>query len=490
MADAVRHALSPSAILGLIRQDAGLILLGLFTAASGLVMVVLVIFPRYQDPGARLFTSKLGYAGIARKLGKPFPVAAATVQHRELTASYQGEGMTRSEPVQVPIIPMGSILAVHADVGDFVTKGQPLVEIDPRRAEVKVGAAKVAIEIALGELERTELGSSYILAQERPKLEKIRQKYAELRAQINDELMAMNLELLRKNVSNRRNILLDSLDQLDAMADLELENVAVGMAEGGAEASLRIARAKIEEARLALEHRELEREDYVILAPADGVVERLLVHEGEYNQDPGRPAMLLASGVWFEARMEQTSVGRFEVGSRAVVHLEAYPGQPIPGTVSKILPIVTYDLGGPEATRPIRPLGTGAPEWPSTFGVQIELEAEGLVVVPGMTGFARIASEHAGPSIPNAALVARSGRTAFVYLVDGDRRVTRQVILGASAGGFTEIRSGLEPGEIVLTEGYQILEAGDEVRVESIDGEPLAEPRALADGDEPEAPSP
>ena len=190
------------------------------------------------------------------------------------------------------------------------------------------------------------------LAQERPALEEVRQKYAELRAQINEELMAMNAELLRRNVSNRRNFLMDSLSQLDAMADLELENISLGMAEGGAKASVEIAKAKIEEGRLAPKHRELELEDYTIYAPADGVVERLLVHEGEYNQDPGRPAMLLASGVWFEARMDQTSVGRFAVGAPALFHLEAYPGQPIQGAISKILPIVSYDLGGPEATVP------------------------------------------------------------------------------------------------------------------------------------------
>ena len=118
--------------------------------------------------------------------------------------------------------------------------------------------------------------------------------------------------------------------------------------------------------------------------------------------------------------------------------------------------------------------------------MQIELNAGDLIVAPGMTGFARIESACAGPSIPNAALVARSGRTAFVYLVAGERRVTREVILGASAGGFTEIRSGLEEGQVVLVDGYQILEAGDDVQIETLDGEPLDDPLVLAEGDEPE----
>ena len=51
---------------------------------------------------------------------------------------------------------------------------------------------------------------------------------------------------------------------------------------------------------------------------------------------------------------------------------------------------------------------------------------------------------------------------------------------------FHRIRSGLEEGQVVLVDGYQILEAGDDVQIETLDGEPLDDPLVLAEGDEPE----
>ncbi len=464
-----------------LRENRLLILFGLLTTLFGVLLTWLAIAPRYTDPITRLYTSKLGYAGVARKLGKPFSVTAVTVKVQPISAVYQGEGTTQSEPVMVPLIPMGTLLSVRGEVGDHVKKGDLLVVIDDRKARVKIAAAKAAIDIAISELERTEIGSSYILEQERPERDKIRLKYATLRAQIHEELIAMEAELNHRGVANRLDLLKQRLEQIEVLARIDETELSLQMAEVGSDASVEIAKAKIREAELALDHRELELEEYRIYSPADGIIERRLVHEGEYNQDPGRPAFLLATGLWFEARMDQTTLGRFAVGDPAEIYLEAYPGQPISGTISKILPLVSYDLGGPESTRPIRPLGTGAPEWPSTFGVQVSWES-GPQIVPGLTGFARIYKETNGISIPNVALVARSGRTAFVYRVEGDQWKAKDVVLGLSARGYTEILEGLKPGDIILSNGYQVLESGDQVAVEVLDQKELKEPLILRDG--------
>ena len=105
------------------------------------------------------------------------------------------------------------------------------------------------------------------------------------------------------------------------------------LAGQGKENSLRIAKATIREAEMAWLHRKSQLEDYKTFAPADGFVERLLVHEREFNQDPGRPAMILASGIWFEANVDQTALGQIEVGNRAEVRLSAYQDRVLTGVV-------------------------------------------------------------------------------------------------------------------------------------------------------------
>ncbi len=459
-----------------------LLSIGLASLIFSSVFLAVVVWPRYRDPITRLYTSKFGYRGVARTLGHPFPVTGQTIHRCVMTSRLQGEGMLASEPIQVPIVTMGRILRVHVEEGDRVKKGQLLVELDDRRAKVKVAAADAAITTAIGERERTKLGSSYILEQERPERDKLRLQTARELAAIQRSLARIDQELSARGSLSRRELLMGKAEVISAKARVREMEWSVKVASAGQRESVSIAESKLEEARLALEHRQLELEDYKVFAPCDGIVERCLVHEGEYNPDPGKPAFLLAHGLWFEARMDQSTVGRFALGDSALVYLEAFPNQPLRGDVTKISPKVSYDLGGPEATRPIRPLGSGAPEWPSTFAVRIELEANDLTLLPGMTGFVRIQPQREVLAAPREAVFAQSGRSALVYIVDGSTYRPQKVVLGTVSEAWAEIRSGLRGGEVVLTDGFHSLEPGDRVALTRSDHRPVEPPMVLEDG--------
>jgi HlyD family secretion protein len=449
----------------------------LVTAASvvlGTTLVVVAIVPRYADPSTRIYSSKLGFGTASRKMGRPFDVSAQTVRKQTMKCRLQGEGLIGTEPVQVPIVAMARILKVHAIQGDRVTKGQLLVELDSRRAQVKLEAARSAVKTALAEQQRTLIGSAYILANERPDAEKIRLDMSKRIVWIQERLAETERMLALQGVSSNREYLLSQIPLITVQAQLNESERAYVAAKAGRKESIGLAECALAEAELALKYRELELEDYRVISPCDGVVERCVVHDGEYNQDPGKPAFLIDRGLWFEARMDQTVTGRLAVGDPANVHLEAYPNQPMPGRISLVAPMVSYDSGGPEATRPIRPLGSGAPEWPSTFAVRIEVDAAGRSLVPGLTGFARIDPERNIIAVPIEAIFGRSGRSALVYVVDDSEYRSCKVILGTVADGWAEIRSGLDEGAVVLTDGHQVLEPGDRIQVISRDGSPVS----------------
>jgi multidrug efflux pump subunit AcrA (membrane-fusion protein) len=252
-----------------------------------------------------------------------------------------------------------------------------------------------------------------------------------------------------------------------------------------------IAESAVMEAELALKHRLHELKDYKVYSIADGRLERCLVHEGEYNQDPGKPGFVIASGAWFEANFDQGSYRRVKVGDRAEVRLEAAPERVLSGKVSWINSFVNYDLGGPESTRPIRPMGTGAPEWPATFVVKVGVDsAEGIPILPGMTGFAIVRAESEVLCLPREAVFAITAGKGLVYLVDGDRPIPREVTLGILDGDYVEIRDGLGPEEVVVLDGHQILEPGDRVRIiPDPKGDPNALPGLAIDG-RPGGPAP
>jgi membrane fusion protein, multidrug efflux system len=65
--------------------------------------------------------------------------------------------------------------------------------------------------------------------------------------------------------------------------------------------------------------------------------------------------------------------------------------------------------------------------------------------------------------VPNAA-VQRNSQSTYVYVVKSDQTVTvRPTTLGVTEGDQTEIASGLQPGEVVVTDGVDKLQEGSKV---------------------------
>ncbi len=70
--------------------------------------------------------------------------------------------------------------------------------------------------------------------------------------------------------------------------------------------------------------------------------------------------------------------------------------------------------------------------------------------------------------IVQASAIQRSPQGAFVFVVKPDQTVAvRDIKVGAIQGESASIRSGLQPGEIVVTDGVDKLQAGSKVRVQA-----------------------
>ena len=332
---------------------------------------------------------------------------------------------------------------------------------------LKVEAARAALQTAKAELERVRIGSAYVLDKERPERDEIRLAAAEQEVAVRDELVEMLESLAEKKAASRYDYLLQRLAQIELQARLNEARFNLGMSTRGVQQSVDIGESAVLEAKLALEHRLLEVADHDVFAIADGVIERCLVRAGEYNQDPGKPGFLITAGKWFEANFDQTCYGHFQEGQRVLVRLEARSGEVFPGVVDRIEPFVKYDLGGPESSRPIRPLGTGAPEWPATFAVRVRFDEDDPRVLPGMTGFCMVESTTDALCLPREAVAAVTSGKGIVNLVVGDRFEPREVSLGVVDGDWIQIRDGLEDGEPVIRDGHQVLNPGDRIVIVS-----------------------
>jgi multidrug efflux pump subunit AcrA (membrane-fusion protein) len=457
---------SPARLIwSVVQQNSWLSFAVVVSAAMGLAIVITIVLPGYTWPSSRLYTSKFGYSSLLRKLKKPFPVPSARITRRVLSHTALGEGLMRTEPTLIPIVPMGTISRVLVKDGDRVRKGQLVAELDPLKAEIKVGAAEAALATARAELERVKIGSAYILTFERPMKDQLNLHYDQKSVDIQTKLLEISQTLNKVKYASKQEMLMLQLALNQMEQNLEMTKFNLQMSTRGIKHSIAIAEANVKEMELALKHRQTELKEYKILSNADGVVERCLIHEGEYNQDPGKPGFLVAMDGWFEANFDQGSFNRLRVDEKAEIRLEAYPDRFFVGRVIWVNPFVNYDLGGPESTRPIRPMGTGAPEWPATFAARIQLDPTTVSIAPGMTGFCVIRSKQEVNCLPREAVSAVTGGKGIVYLIHGNRFEPHEVILGIIDGDWIQIREGLDESDEVILDGYQVLEPTDQIQI-------------------------
>lgn len=172
-----------------------------------------------------------------------------------------------------------------------------------------------------------------------------------------------------------------------------------------------------------------------VCAPFEGVLTRRLVELGE-SVVPGQPVVEFMSldSLVVSAPIDERDVGRVAVGQPVRVAVDAYPGRAWEARVSRLASVV-------DVTR----------EQNRTVDVEVDVTPRpgDPVLRPGLTADVEIVLERSGSvlRVPSAAVM--EGRR--VLTVSRGRAVERAVTIGLKSWEWTEIRSGLAEGEIVVT---------------------------------------
>ena len=239
-----RGTARPSAVApwrGLLREFRGTRRLVGATAALGLFFTAAVIIPAYREPTTRSYPSRLGYPALLRASGAALPVSTAAAEMRTITDVVMGEGLIASEPVIVPIIPTDRILAVHVEEGQRVRKGDLLIELDATGLQARIASARLTVATAKAQLERVNIGSNYLLAQERPEKSGVNAEAAASELALRQETMRMNEDLARRGIISKKDLIGARLTLTESERQLTVAQVDLGMAEKGATQSRIIA---------------------------------------------------------------------------------------------------------------------------------------------------------------------------------------------------------------------------------------------------------
>lgn len=218
------------------------------------------------------------------------------------------------------------------------------------------------------------------------------------------------------------------------------------------------SQAALESARAQFLQAEDQYQKAVIRSPIAGTVVKVAIKAGETvlvgtMNNPGSVLMVIADLSRMEAIVgaDEADVVNVAVGQPARVEADALPMQSIPGHVVRVGWMPAQDLLS----------ATGAVEG-TVFEVAVALDSAVEQLRPGMSVRAEIttASLDSVLVLPAGAVGRRQleGREqSTVFVVSGGRALLRAVTTGSSSDDSVEIRSGLRPGETVVSGPYKTL---------------------------------
>jgi multidrug efflux pump subunit AcrA (membrane-fusion protein) len=343
------------------------------------------------------------------------PVAARTFERR---LTVQGTLETKTF-AHVAARAEGNLDAIWVDEGDAVVAGETaLFQIDPVSRENSLTIAKQNLAVAEASLEVARASA-------------------------------------RKTEAEARKATLDyerygRLHQDGKVSDNEFEAAEVlqAQAQAGiavAKAQVDLAERQVKQAGASLAIAEKSLADTRIVAPISGVV-------SSRTAEPG----------------EQMSVGKVVLRIDDLAHVEAaayLPAQYYPDVVPGET-VFRLGIGGREAgTHAVTTRSPTINPVLRTFEIKGRVEAaEGLAVPGQMADLTLVFESRDALGVPSASILVRAGQPV-VFVVQDGRAVARPVESGLQNDGWTEILSGLEAGEPVVTEGQTLLHDGMAVDV-------------------------
>jgi HlyD family secretion protein len=382
-------------------------------------------------------------AWVAVKKAAPPQVSFTKATRETLVSSLNTNG--KVEPIEwMPVRSerAGVITRTWVSRGQFVRKGDPLVELDTRVASADLSKAQAAIQEAQAQeqvvmqggrvAERQQIESD--LARARLDLDAAQKSYQALE------------RLVAKQAATRQE--LDSAHQLVDQLQLRIQALEKNKAALVTGIDKDIAKARLQEAQSAAAVAQTNLDLSVIRAPMDGTVYDFDLKPGSYV-NPGDPIAKVGrlDRVRVTVYVDEPDLGKVRAGELVVITWDALPDHQWKGQVDKlpsqIVPLGTRQVGevGCIIENPDRELKPNA---------NINADIQATVVENAI-------------AIPKEA-IRRHGSETGVLLLVGDRAVWRKLSLGISNYTKSQVLSGLNDGDAVALPSEKPIESGSRVQ--------------------------
>ena len=403
---------------------------------------------------------------------KPTNVEITTTQAaiQQIPTYFEATGTLASD-AQSDVAPTvaGKIVEVNFDVGSFVSKGDVLVRLDARDAQIRLEQAQAQVEQQKKGVQQAEANVDQAIANLRQTQVRLGVKDGE-NFDIKDFSQVISvtaqLDLAEKELA-RATRLLESGDisrsiydqrksQRDALIGQLAEarsNAAVAIrAINTAQAAVATARTQVANAKAAVVTAQTQVDqarkaisDTAIYAPFSGYISEKNADVGEYLS-PSAPntkicTIVRTAVLRLKIDIPEQSIGKVAVGQGISAQVSAYPDRNFAGTIARILPSLNTTS--------------------RTLTVEAEVENNGGLLKPGQFATVRIAQSKPAPAvmIPSKA-VRVDGEVSKVFVIKDGIANERLVQTGLLENEMIEIKQGVQEGETIATSNIDKLGDG------------------------------
>jgi len=184
-----------------------------------------------------------------------------------------------------------------------------------------------------------------------------------------------------------------------------------------------------------------------VTSPISGIVDEKYMSRGEVC-GPGTPILNIVdvSKVKISAGIPERYLSEIKKGSQVKITFDVYPGEEFTGTVNYISPTLSVQN--------------------RTFEIEMVLPNKGGRLKPEMSANIRIEKSVIVDAIvlPQD-LVIDFGNEKFVYVFENGAARKKSVMIGGRNNNNVQILSGLNKGDILISEGFQSVADGDKVEI-------------------------
>jgi multidrug resistance efflux pump len=273
-------------------------------------------------------------------------------------------GTIEARDAQVGSLVGGRVQAVHVDEGASVKKGDLIVTLEPDLVDRQIREQQARVENARANLTKAING---------PRREETERARAD--AQNAERERQRQEALFREGLASQQQR--DNAATTATTARQSYEELA----RGNRPEDIASARAAVLEQEGQLDYLRRQREELVVRAPADGVVQTIDLRPGDLvAANQGIVTILEPSEIWVRVYVPEPQLGLVRLNERVPVSVDTFPGRAFPGKVVEIRQQSEYT---PRNVQTLEQRGD------QVFGVKVAIDPA-AELKPGMAATVRI----------------------------------------------------------------------------------------------------